>query len=150
MQKPIFNQKISRKYQENTKYYPIYSTHRAHALADLLRLKSRMRMYRWYKWTGLIVLSGCGGGGHRGSGGAPRALCTETLLLGSVRPAAVPPLVAQRGTTLVLRVVVLVLVMVWRRCIHTAFKPSSGAAIQWKKKTKSIREWDRRGRANKR
>lgn len=87
-------------------------------------------MYRGYKGTGLIILGGLGGSARdRGAGGAARALCTETLLW-TVRPAPVPPRVAQRGTTLVLRVVVLVLVMVRRRCIHTAFKPSSGAAIQ--------------------
>lgn len=96
-------------------------------------------MHGRYERTSLIVFAGLGSLGRGPGGGAARALCTETgLLLGLALPTVpVPrgvPRVTHLGTTLVLRVV-LVLVMVRRRCIHTAFKPSSGGNTM-KEKTK--------------
>lgn len=127
-------------------FYNKNLTYRTSTFANLLRLKSRMWMQGGNEGAGLIILAPLRSlrTSRPTRRGAPRALCTETgLLLGALGlPPPVPPRVTHRRTTLVLRVV-LVLVMVRRRCIHTAFKPSSGAAIQWKKKTKSIR--DRKG-----
>lgn len=83
-------------------------------------------MHRADKRAGLIVFAGRGllRGGR--AGGAPRALCTETgLRLLRVAPRVRGP----RARTGVPRVV-LVLVMVRRRCIHTAFKRSGRPAIQ--------------------
>lgn len=123
-------------------YCSIKITYCTGALPNFLRLKSRVWMQRRHKRARLIILSRLGGlsSSRASCRGPPRALCTETGLLLALRAPPVPARgtrVAHR-TALVWRVV-LVLIMVRRRCIQPAFKPSSGAAIQWKKKTKSIR-----------
>lgn len=119
------------------------STYPEWALADLLRLESRMWVHSVRERACLVILL-LGLRRSRSTGGcASCALCTETRLVGRRGPIAPRhggPVA--RMTTLVLRVVVLV--MVRRRCIHTALQAKQRAAIQWKeKKTKSIRDGGR-------
>lgn len=111
-------------------------------------------MHRADKWACLIIFSGrrllrstC-----TRAASAPRAFCTEPRLLRvtgrrPATPAPVPPAVARVRRTTVPPRMVLVLVMVRRRCIHTAFKPSRRAAhTMEKKKIRSIRNGRRAGR----